>query len=171
MVPGGDHCAGAIDSGWQTAFDHSLQETLAVPGIVDALKEGEFRRIGRSGRLQLTDVLHRDVTVANDVSVVVEVLRRGIVVRGRVDEETGLEVYRLHRDVEGGVGGDLVARLRIRNHRRDHVLACRDPAHGDAVARPRRDLYAVGELLARTEIDEVCIIAGAALAVCHGRVR
>lgn len=171
MVPGGDHCADAIDSSWQTAFDHSLQETLAVPVVVDALEEGEFRRIGRSGRLQLTDVLHCDVAVTDDVSVVVELLRRGVIVRGRVDEETGLEVYRLHRDAEGGVGGDLVARLRIRDHRRYHVLACGDPAHGDAVARPRRDLHAVGELLARTEIDEVCVVAGAVLAACHGCVR
>jgi len=86
---------------------------LAVAGVVDALEEGHEGGVGRGGGSQVADVLYCDVAVADDVAVVVEVLGCGVVVCCGVDEEAGAEVLGLDGDVEGGVGGELVAGLGV----------------------------------------------------------
>lgn len=148
MVAGGDHGAHAVDASWKTASDDGLKETVAIAGVVDTFEEGEGCWIRRRSGAEGTDVLDCYVAVADDVTIGVEVLRCGVVVCGGVDEEAGVEVDGLHGDVEGCVGGDVVAWLGVCDHGGDHVLLGWDVAHWNAIAGATGDLLAVGDGLA-----------------------
>ena len=95
VVLGCNHGADAVRAGRKSAVDHCLQKTLAIAGIIDTLEEGKFARVGWGARVQRADVLDGDVAVANDVSVIVKVLGRRVVVGRRVDKVAGLEMNRL----------------------------------------------------------------------------
>lgn len=158
MISRSDHGADAVYTSWETIGNSSLQKTFAVPGIIYALEESEGGWVGRSSRLESTDILDRDVAVTNDVAVLIQVLWCGIVVRGWVNEEACVEMLGLNGDVEGCVCWDFVADLWVGDHGCDHVLRSWDLAHWNTVTGSRCDLQAVCYGLARTEVDKVGVI-------------
>ena len=56
------------------------------------------------------------MAVSNDIPTLVQLLRRSIVVRGRVGEKASAQVRGLDRDVECGICSDLVANLWAGDH-------------------------------------------------------
>lgn len=81
---------------------------------IDTLEERELGRV-RGRRLgERVELFDDDMCVSDDVALGVDLLGSGVVVRGRVDEVTGLEVRDGHGDGEVLVGGDRVEVLRVR---------------------------------------------------------
>jgi len=160
VVPRRNHGADTIDTDGQTIRNNSLEKTLAVARVVDALEEGEFYWIGRRSCCHAAHVLDCNVAMANDVAVTIQVLGRSVVVGCGIHEKTGAEVLRLHLDVERRVRWDLDADFGIGDDGCDHVVPGGDLAHGNAVAGPGHDLHAIGDFLALAEVDEVCLVAG-----------
>ena len=100
------------------------------------------------------------MAVPDDVAVLVQVLRRRVVVGAGVHEEPRAQVAGLDGHGEGGVGGEAVAGLGRGDDGGDHVGRGGDAAQRDAVAGAVFVLEAVGEGLAGAEVDKVCCVAG-----------
>jgi hypothetical protein len=155
MVRGRVHRADAVEPRRETTGDHSLEETLAVPVIIDTLEEGECLRVGRRcGSQVAAEILDGDVTVTDDVTTL-ELLRSGVVRGQGIGEGAGDQVRELHLDGEVLVGGDVFAGAGEQHDRRDHVGIGGDVAHDHAVAGSAGGLGSVGQGLARAEVDEV----------------
>lgn len=98
------------------------------------------------------------MSVADNVTASVNVLRSRVVCAGGVGESTRGKVEHLHLNVESCVGGNVVTVLGVHEDGRNHVVDGRNVTHGDTIARARLDLCTVGESLALTEVDEVGIV-------------
>lgn len=68
--------------------------------------------------------------VADNLAVVVEVLRSRVVGRGSVGEGSGVEVDHLHLDLEFRVGSNGVAVLGVDKDAGDHAVCGGDSTHG-----------------------------------------
>ena len=131
VVGGSRHGANAIIASRQTTSYSSSQQTAAISSIVDALEKGKLLRIKRSLRVEsAAGVLNSDVGVADDLTVVVEVLRSRVVGRRSVGEGSGVEVDHLHLDLEFRVGRNGVAVLRVDKDTGDHAGCGGDSTHG-----------------------------------------
>lgn len=110
MVGRGVDGGHAVDTGIKTVSDIDSDDAIDL-GSVDTLEEGEDGRVSRSRLVERSELLNRDVRVADDVALRVHSLRRRVVVAVRVDEVTRLEVVERHGDRELLVRGDGVAVL------------------------------------------------------------
>ena len=132
---------------------------VRVGGRVDALEEREHRGVQDGGRPERIDGLYDKVGVADDVPLVVDLLRRRIVVLLRVDKAARLQVRERHLDRELLVGLDGAQVGRVNELGRGHVRAARDDAHRGRVARAALDLLSVRERLVdrEAEVDKVVV--------------
>lgn len=138
------HGAETIVASGQATLDVGRQQTVAVALVVDALEEDELSGVKRLGRVGITaGVLDSDMSVADDVTVPIDILRSGIVGVVRVGKGTRREVDHLDRDGEVGVGLEVIAVLRGCEDTGNHVAGSRDVAHRDTVARPALILLAI----------------------------
>jgi hypothetical protein len=104
------------------------------------------------------------VAVSFDDAILVKLLGSGIVGLLGVGEETGAQVQDVQGSVEGNVGGDGVAVLRVAELARNHFVDGRDQTHGRLVAGSRGDLETVGEReLVKGEGTVVDVVAGTSL--------
>lgn len=158
MVRRADHGARPVSAGGKTTGDDGGEQAVVIDGVVHALEEGELPRVRGVGASQRANILDGNVGVTNDVSVTGDLLGRRVVRHGRVGERAGLEVVRAEGDGEVGAGLDSVAGLGESDDGGNHVIAGGDLAHGRGVAGSGRVLLAIGESLARAEVDEVVVI-------------
>jgi len=93
--------------------------------------------------------------VADEDTLVVQLLRSHVIRLLRVGEHAGLHVVEVHRDGEWRIGGDDVLVFGADKLAGGHVRLWDNVAHGDRVAGTRSDLLAIGDRLSRTEVDEV----------------
>jgi len=87
----GTESIGSGDEG--VRFDNILEATLSVRSVVQALEE--FLNVRIRGILCVAKVLHGNMRVALENTLSIGGERNGIVVKGRVVEETGLEIIDL----------------------------------------------------------------------------
>lgn len=154
------HGAETVVASGQAALDIGRQQTIAVALVIDALEEDKLGRVKRLGRVGITaGVLDSDVSVANDVTVAVDILGSGVVGVVRVGKGTRRKVDHLDRDGEVGVGLEVVAILRGCEDTGNHVAGSRDVTHRDTVARPAFVLLTICQDQALTKVDEVRVIA------------
>jgi hypothetical protein len=159
VVGSSRHGAETVVAGGQTTGNSGSKQAVAVASVVDTLKEDEALRVKGLGRgLAVAHALDGNVSVADNVTVSINVLRSRVVGVGGVCEATRGKVDHLHLDVERLVGGNVVTILGVYEKRRNHVVDARNVTHGDTIARARLDLSTVGESLALTEVDEVGIV-------------
>ena len=125
MVGSGSHGAAAVATSSKTTLNLSGKQAIAVTGIVDALEESEFLRVGRV--VALCD-LAGDVSVAND-SAVLQCLRGRVVGCVGIGEGTSFQVVDLDVNGERLVGLDVVAVRGVLEERRDHVAGAGDFTH------------------------------------------
>lgn len=159
MVPRRDHGAHTIHAWGEAARDLGVERAVLVDWLIDALEIGKAGRVWRLESAQTANLLDRDVRVADDVAVLVQILGRGVVADAGVDEVASTKVARLDGDVEGLVRRHNIARLRVGDDGRNHVVDGGDPAHRDAVARPSPVLLTIGKSVADAEVDEVGSVA------------
>lgn len=159
VVRGAGHGADTVVARGKTTGDGGLQGSLSVTSVVDALEEGELGGVqGRGGVEGVAHVLDGDVGVADDIAAVAELLGCRVVCAVRVGEGAELHVGDLDLDVEVLVGRRLLARDGARDDGRHHVRLGGHLAHGDTVAGSLLLLQAVGQRLARAEVDEVGVV-------------
>lgn len=160
MVRCGRHGADTIVTSWETTGDSCGEEALTVTSIVDALEESEGDWVWcSSGSQVITKSLNGNVSMANDDSVV-QRLRSSVVGNIGVGKRSSCEICDLELNVEGLIGWQILAWLRVQDDGRDHVGLCRDITHNDTVARSGLDLETIGQGLSGTEIDEVGSVSG-----------
>lgn len=142
----------------QTRRDGDRQDTVDCR-IVHALEEGKLVGVAWLGLLEAREGLDDHMRMANNVPVLVNLLGRGKVRRGRVGEGAGGEVLDRELDVERRVrGGDVAQVGRVLEFHGRHVRRRRDDAHRRRVAGPGLDLLTVHDGLARhgrAEVDKV----------------
>lgn len=123
MVRGTSHSAHAIVARGKATSHGSLQQAVAVAGIVDALEEDELGGVrGLLGRDVVAKVLDRDVGVADDVASAVEVLGRRVVGHVGVRERSRGEVVGLNDDVEVLVLVEVVIRRGVLDDAANHLV-------------------------------------------------
>jgi hypothetical protein len=123
MVGSRRHGADAVVTGGKSTGDISLNETLAVAGIVDALEEYEL--LGVEGGLRVkgvASVLDGDVGVANDPAVSTELSGTAVVGARGVGESAEVEVGNVELDGEGLANGEVLEVPGRGNNSGDHVL-------------------------------------------------
>lgn len=97
------------------------------------------------------------MSVANDVTLGVDLLGGRIVVRFSIYEVPGLKVVDRHLNVESGVGLDILTVHRRHKLGRGHIRGRGDDTHWSGVTRAGLDLLAIRERLicGEAEIDKV----------------
>lgn len=115
MIPRSNHGAHTVHALGQPARNLRRQPALAITRVVDPLEKGELGRVRRGQSPQVANLLDRNVRVANDVPVLVEVLGCGVVTDARVDEVASAQVLGLDGHVEGRAGLQGVAGLRVQD--------------------------------------------------------
>lgn len=159
MVGSTGHGADTVVTGGETTSDSSAQASVAVSGVVDTLEEGKLGSVEGLVRSDgVAHVLDGDVSVANDIASISELLGRGVVGVVGVGEGAKVHVCDLHVNIEVLVRLRLLAGHRTCDDGRGHVVLSWDLTHGDTVARSSLVLEAIGQGLARAEVDEVVFI-------------
>lgn len=159
MVPSRYDGAYAVHALQQTTRYLSLQTALPIAFIIHTLKVGKFSRVGRVDRTETSNVLNGDVTVPNDIAVLIEVLRGSVICNAGIHEKSSPQMAGLDRDIERLLRRDNVTRLRMGDDGRDHVGRGRYLPHGYAIAGSSRVLTAIGERLTNAEVDKVARIS------------
>ena len=95
--------------------------------------------------MQIANVLDRNVAMADNIAILVQVLWRSVIVGRGVDKEASVKVLSLNHDVERGVRRDFDTNFGFSDDGRDHVGLRGDLAHRYAIAGPGLDLHAIGE--------------------------
>ena len=159
VVRGGVDGRELVGARWEAVGHVYGDGAIRVGGGVDALEERELRGIQDLGRPEVVDGLYDEMRVADDVALIVDELRRRVVVLLRVDKAARLEVCERHLDRELLVGLDGAQVGRVDEFGRGHVGAARDHAHRRRVARAVLDLLSVRERLVdgEAEVDEVVV--------------
>jgi hypothetical protein len=159
MVRGSVDRAHAVDTSGQAVGDGS-SEDIILGSIVKALEEGKSGGVEGLGGLQIGHLLDGDVRVADEDTLVIDLLRSRVVVGLGVDKVTSDEVQDLHLDGEGLVldeafvsvlGEDKLAA-------RSNVEAD-DTSHGCLAARAGGDLPPIGEWDTLVEGNETVVDA------------
>lgn len=150
------HGADTVVSSRQTTGNVSSEQTISVTSIVDTLEESELSTVKRRGRIQaVAGVLDDNVSVANDVSRAIKVLRSRVVGAVGVGEGASSQVGNLDLDTEVLVGGDVVTVLGVNKDGGNRLGLGRNLSHRDTVAGTSLLLETVGQSLTGTEVDEV----------------
>lgn len=122
MVGSAVHGANTVGSRGKTIGDRSLEKTLTISIVVDALEEGKVLWIRRSGGSNVaTEILNRDVAVADDVTAL-ELLGSSVVCADGIGEGPSHEVAGLDLNVEAGVCCNVVSGTWEDNDGGDHVV-------------------------------------------------
>ena len=154
------HGADTIVTSWETAGDSRGEETCTVTSIVDTLEESEGNWVWcSSGSQVVTKSLDGNVSVAND-DPVLQRLRSSVVGNIRVGERSSCDICDLELNVEGLIGWQILAWLRVQDDGGDHVGLCGEITHNNTVARSGLDLETIGQGLSGTEVDEVGRVSG-----------
>ena len=136
------HGAKTVVASRKTTLDIGSQKTLTISGGVDTLKEDKLGGIKGVGRVGVTaSVLDSDVSVTNDVTAAIKILRCSVVgVRG-VGEGTRGEV--VHADLNGEVGVriNVGSVERVGDNASNHVASSGDAAHSCHILSRRSLLY------------------------------
>lgn len=98
------------------------------------------------------------MSMTNDVTSAIQVLRGCIVRSIGIGERARSEVSDLNLDLEILVGGDIVVIFRVDQYTGNHVGLGRNVSHHNTIAGAPDLLKTVGQFLARTEVDEVGVI-------------
>lgn len=153
------HGADTVVTGWETTSDCGAQTSVAVARVVNTLEEGELGGIQRLVRGEgVAHVLDGDVSVADNVASVSELLGSRVIGVVGVGEGTQVHVCDLDIDIEVLVGLGLFARHRACDDGRGHVVLRWDLTHGNTVAGSLLVLQTIGQGLAGAEVDEVVVI-------------
>lgn len=161
------HSADTVVAGGKTTGDGGAKTSIAVARIVDTLEEGELRGIQRLVRSEgVAQVLDGDVSVANNVASVSELLRSRVIGVVGVGKGSQVHVGDLDVDIEVLVGLGLGAGHGACDNGRGHVVLRWNLTHGDTVAGTLLVLLTIGQGLAGAEVDEVVVISnGGGLAI------
>jgi hypothetical protein len=90
MITRARHTAHAIIARWQTTGHSSTEQSIPIPGIIDALEERELDWVRRCAGLEaVPEVLNGDVRVSDYLAVAGEILRCRVVCSGGVGEGAG----------------------------------------------------------------------------------
>ena len=145
MIGSGVDGADAVDTRGQTT-GHISGEDIIGSDIVETLEKGKSGGIQRFGGLERGQFLDHDVTVANDDSLVVDLLGGGVIVCGGGDKVSGLHVENLHLDGERLVFHNaLVSILGEHKLAAGCLVEADDATHGSLIARAGCNLLAIGE--------------------------
>lgn len=106
----------------------------------------------------VTNVLAGDMTMSNNVSLSVELLRSRVVGVLSVSERTSLEVVNLNFNLERCESLKVIVVLREDHNGGDHAVCSRDFSHDDTVTATSSVLLSVRQLLASAEVDKVGVI-------------
>lgn len=158
MVGSGVDGAHAVSAGGQSTSDGRAEDAIDC-FRVEALEERKLLSIKNSGVRQPVDFLNHNVTVSDDLAVIVDLLRGAEVVGCRVDERAGLHVLDGQLDGKVLVRRDGVEVLRRLERGRRHFRLSSNDAHDDGVAAAIRSLQTVGDGLVdgSAEVDEVVL--------------
>ena len=118
----------------ETVSDVGRNDSLPVSFRVDTLEVRKLLWIRRLNLTQVGQLLNDKVSVSNDHSLAIELLRGGEVVLLCVDKVSGVEVLHSHIDGELLVGGDGSTVGGIRELGRGHPVDAWDEANGRWVA-------------------------------------
>lgn len=168
MVGRTSHRADTVVTGGQTTSDGGSKLSLTISGIVDTLEESKLGGVWGCGwREGVTQILNDDVSVTDNLSLAVELLRRGVVGAVRVGEGSELHVCHLHGNVKVRVRCGLLSGHGADDDSCHHLAACWHFTHDNTVTRSTLLLETVGQSLAGTEVDEVGVVGnGLGLARC-----
>lgn len=167
MVGSTGHSADTVVTGGKTTGDRSAKTSITVARVIDTLEEGELGGVQWLVRGEgVTQVLDGDVSVANNVASVSELLGSRVVSVVGVGEGAQVHVGDLDIDVKVLVRLRLIAGYRACDDGRGHVVLRWNLSHGDTVARTLLVLQTIGQGLAGAEVDEVVLISdGGSLAL------
>lgn len=167
MVGSTSHGADTVVTGGKTTSNRGAKTSITVARIVDTLEEGELRGIQRLVRGEgVTQVLDGNVSVANNIATVSELLGSRVVGVVGVGEGSQVHVGDLDIDIEVLVRLRLIAGHGACDDGRRHVVLRWNLTHRDTVARTLLVLQAIGQGFAGAEVDEVGIISdGGSLAL------
>lgn len=91
---------------FRETFSDGGRHLVVHSGPIHALEKRENSWVQWGRVLDTLDFLNDKVRVANDLALLVELLRGGEVVGDRVDEAAGLHANDVHGDFERSIGGD-----------------------------------------------------------------
>lgn len=130
MVSRGGHSANTVSALGKATLDGSLKVAIYVSGVVDTSEKGILGRI-RPGRRRdsVTQGLDGNVDVANDLAVLIECLRSGVISSKRIGKGTRGEVVNMNLDLEVRVGLDFLSWMRGLDDSRNHFVNRGDLAH------------------------------------------
>lgn len=99
--------AQAVDTSRETICDRLRYDTVDR-SAVNPLEERENAGILGCSRRERANALNSEMSVADDVTLGVDLLGSSVIVGLGVDEVAGLKVVDRHLDGERGVGGDVL---------------------------------------------------------------
>lgn len=122
------------------------REKVVCGNVVETLEESKGRGVQRLGGLEVGNLFDRNVTMANDESLVVDLLRGSIVIGSGIDKVTSLHVDNLHLDGESRVFHEtFVSVLGEDELATRSLVEADDTTHRSLIARTSGDLLSVGE--------------------------
>jgi hypothetical protein len=124
---------------------------------VHSFEKRENGGIQGLGRSEGGDCLDSEVSVANDVTLRVDLLGSGIVVLFSIYEVPGFKVVDRHLNVESGVGLEILTVCGGHKLSRRHICGRGNDTHRSGVTRTTLDLLAIRKRLicGEAEIDKV----------------
>lgn len=136
----------AVDTFGETSSHLCLENALSVRGVIEALEKFERERIKWLCRVERWKRFDDNMRMADQDTVTVDLLWRGVVVGLGVDEIASDHVYHTHLDGKRSILDDRVVAVLW-----EDKLAARslvkgdDAAHRRLVAGATSDLFAIGE--------------------------
>jgi len=139
---------------WDTGGDIDRDDAVDLGGV-NTLEEGELRGVKDSRVVKVTHGLDDEVSVTDDDTLCVELLRSHVIRLVCIRENTSLHIVQGHLNRECLIGRNLGEVLGENELAIGLVGLWDNIAHRDRVARARGDLLSVGDRLSRAEVDKV----------------
>jgi len=130
MVGRGIDRAESVRASGETWVNLDRNKSVSISLGVHTLEEDERLRVGRSGLVQAGQLVDGDVSVTDDGSGTVELLRSSEVVLVGIDEVSCRQVLHGHADRESLVGGDGSTVLGVRKLGRGHPVGAGNQTDG-----------------------------------------
>jgi len=133
-----------VDPRRQSICDVS-SEHFSYGSIVESLEKREHFRFQNFRRVKRRHLLDDDMRVTLNETLIIQLLRRRIIILLCVYEVSCLEVLDFHLDGELLICWYCATVLREYELRRWHPILRRNDTHRSRVARTPRDLFAIGQ--------------------------